>query len=127
MDDKTKFDYWIQLGLHFKFINDYEAASQAWEYASLIRPGNSLSFQNLAELYGYYMQDKKSAEKNYTRALANVSGAGSWMVYRGAADFYKVVMEDEDKAISLLKEGIIADPDNAETLKNLLTEWILVK
>ena len=57
------FIYWIELGQYWKLIGDYEGTRDAWEYAGAIRPRNSLSFGNLADLYGYYIKDFSLAEK----------------------------------------------------------------
>ena len=54
---------WLVLGVYRKMIGDYESAKEVWEYASAIRPQNSVSFNNLGELYAYYLKDNAKAEK----------------------------------------------------------------
>ena len=65
------FNGWIQVGLLKKVIGDFEGASDAWEYAGLIRPQNSVSFSNLGELYWRYLRDYPKSEANFKISLAN--------------------------------------------------------
>ncbi|MBI2604024.1 MAG: hypothetical protein HYW56_00600 [Candidatus Harrisonbacteria bacterium] len=70
-NDYNNIQPWITLGLARKGLDDYEGAAEAWEFASVIRPKNALSFANLGFLYGSYLKDYARAEKNYLRAIAN--------------------------------------------------------
>ena len=61
--DSDNLENWLVLGVYRKMIGDYESAKEVWEYASAIRPQNSVSFNNLGELYAYYLKDNAKAEK----------------------------------------------------------------
>lgn len=64
-------DSWVSLGQLRKVIGDYEGARDAWEFGGLLRPQNSLTFQNLGALYGLYLNDLPKAEANYLQSVEN--------------------------------------------------------
>lgn len=109
---------WLVLGVYRKIIGDYEGAKEAWEYASAIRPQNSVSFNNLGELYAYYLKDNKKAEENYANAIENDPSA--IYIYRNLFDFYRYIAKDTAKARAVLEKGITANPSTSGDLKNLL-------
>ncbi|MEK7203306.1 MAG: hypothetical protein AAB653_03245, partial [Patescibacteria group bacterium] len=45
------FDAWLSLGGVKKTLRDYQGAEEIWLHLSEIRPVNSLSFNNLGDLY----------------------------------------------------------------------------
>ena len=115
--DPSLFNEWLDLGLHRKVIEDYEGAREAWEYASAIRPQNSLSYSNLGVLYGYYLGNAALAEKNYLKALENDPKLP--YLYAQAADFYLEVMNNKEKARNILEKGLKEVPGD-EALKAAL-------
>lgn len=117
-ENPDNFNLWLELGVYRKMIDDFESARDAWEYASAIRPLNSTSFNNLGDLYAYYLHDNKKAEENFLKALEN--GSNQISIYRNTYDFYRNVMKDNVKAKSILEEGIKNNPDTSQDLKYLL-------
>ncbi len=115
--DASLFNEWSDLGLLRKEIEDYEGAREAWEYASILRPQNSVSFVNLGVLYGYYLKDPVQAEKNYLKALENDPKLP--YLYVQIADFYLEVMGDKSKARAIIERGIREIPGD-EGLKSAL-------
>lgn len=116
--DSDNLENWLVLGVYRKIIGDYNGAREVWEYANVIRPENSISFNNLGELYAYYLKDSKKAEENYTKAIENDPSA--IYIYRNFFDFYRYVAKDTIKARALLEKGIAANPATSSDLKNLL-------
>ena len=116
--DSDNLENWLVLGVYRKTIGDYEEAKEVWEYASAIRPQNSISFNNLGELYAYYLKDNKKAEENYAKAIENDPSA--IYIYRNFFDFYRYVVKDTTKARTILEKGIAANPATSSDLKNLL-------
>ncbi|GEM_PF-915810 len=101
---------WITLGLARKVLEDYTGAAEAWEFASVIRPKNSLSFQNLGFLYGSYLKDYVRAEKNYLQAITN--GPAEIGAYTNLADLYWYSMPEKRAAIpELLRRGVARAAD----------------
>jgi len=115
--DANLFNEWLDLGLLWKEIRDYEGARDAWEYAGAIRPKNSVSFANLGVLYGYYLTNPVLAEKNYLKALENDPKLP--YLYTQVADFYLEVMKNTEKAKSILEKGLQEIPGD-EALKAAL-------
>jgi tetratricopeptide (TPR) repeat protein len=116
--DSDNLENWLVLGVYRKTIGDYESAKEVWEYASAIRPQNSISFNNLGELYAYYLKDNKKAEENYTKAIENDPSA--IYIYRNFFDFYRYFAKDMAKARAILEKGIATNPATSSDLKSLL-------
>jgi tetratricopeptide (TPR) repeat protein len=115
--DSNLIDDWIGLGVLYKMVEDFDKAIEAWDYAGVISPTNSVSFQNLGDLYGYYLKDPVKGEENFLRAISN--SPSDVYLYFKTADFYKDVMEDETKRRQIVEQGIETNPDVQE-LKDLL-------
>lgn len=114
------FDSWIGLGSYRKTTGDYEGAKLAWEYANILRPRFSLSFLNLGNLFGYYLKDLKKAESNFLKAIeVEPTETYSYVVL---ANFYVEVLNDKNKAIAIIKEGI-KNNQKVEELKQILIEF----
>ena len=105
------------MGVYRKIIGDYEDAREVWEYAGAIRPQNSVSFNNLGELYAYYLKDNKKAEENYAKAIENDPSA--IYIYRNFFDFYRYVAKDTIKSPTILEKGIAANLATSSDLKSL--------
>lgn len=112
------FDGWIKLGLYKKIIGDYEGSRDAWEYASIIRPGNSLSFANLGELYWRYLHLYSQAEKNFRMSLTNDPANPSVYVSLSGVYFHSL-KEKSNLADDILLEGIAANPQSIDLPKAL--------
>ena len=119
--DANNLTAWIDLGLQRKALHDYEGARQAWEYASIIRPKNSLSFGNLGDLYAYYIKDSVKAEQNFLTAIENDKNL--IYLYFQASDFYRDVLKDLTKARAILKEGAKNIPSEAENFNKATTNF----
>jgi|SRR3989344_929945 len=114
--DSSDFNSWMDLALVMKTIGDYEGARQVWEYVGTIRPENSLSFHNLGNLYIYELEDNKRGEENLLKAIEN--SPRDLVYYQSLQDFYRFVLEDENKADEVMKRfesqnSIPADEDNS--------------
>lgn len=119
--DPGVFIKWVDLGLQWQALQDYEGAQEAWEYATALQPENSVAYGNLGNLYGYYLKDSKKAEENFLTALKN--GPAEIYLYFQTADFYVQVIKDKNKAIAIVEEGIKRNPGSKElkTLKAQLS------
>lgn len=107
---------WIQVGLLKKIIGDFIGARDAWEYASTIRPQNSLSFANLGELYWHYLPDFPRSEKNFLISIKNKPDDTS--VYMSLSDLYSYsYTAKKDQADDILLKGIAANPGDIDLMK----------
>ncbi|MBI2121763.1 MAG: hypothetical protein HYT98_01440 [Candidatus Sungbacteria bacterium] len=118
---KEKPDYffgWIQVGLLKKVIGDFEGARDAWEYAGVISPKNSVSFANLGELYWRYIPNFPKSEENFKISIKNKPNDPS--TYMSLSDLYSYsYAEKKDLADDILFEGIAANPDSLDLTKYL--------
>lgn len=117
----NSFDSWLELAIYRKMISDYEGAREIWEYTSQMAPNDAISFNNLGDLYAYYLKDSVKAEENFLKALKN--GADQVYIYRNTHDFYLNVVKDKAKAKKILEDGIKANPGSSQDLQNLLKSY----
>lgn len=125
-ENNTNTDAWIQLGLRYKQLGDYEGAREAWEYASLLSPGNVVSFNNLGDLYHYYLKDYKKSEANFLTAIQNDSVYA--LSYKGLHDLYRYsYKKDGGAAATILIQGIKANPQNIDLIVALASYYAVDK
>lgn len=106
-------DPWLQAGVIKKMIGDFEGARDAWEYASLIRPKNFVSFKNLGELYWNYLPDYSRAEENFRKAIENEPKFID--SYISLSELYRYsYAEKQSLAEAPLLDGIRANPDSKD-------------
>ena len=115
--DSNSFQNWIDLGVFRKGVEDYEGTREIWEYASKRWPGNSISFGNLGDLYGFYLKDYTKAESSFLQSILNTPDRER--AYLQLADFYLNVMKDSVKAKAIIEEGISKAGTN-ENLRQML-------
>lgn len=60
---------WLQLGILRKYIGDYEGAGLAWEYATKIRPVDYVAFNNLGDLYHFYLKNFPKSESAIKKVI----------------------------------------------------------
>lgn len=109
---------WLQVGFYKQVIGDFEGAREAWEYAGLIRPGNSVSFANLGELYWKYLPDFPKSEKNFRISINNKPDDAA--TYISLSEMYSYSYKEKtDLADDVLLGGIAVNPDDINLLKSL--------
>lgn len=107
---------WLELGLFKKILGDYEGARDAWEYAGVIRPFNSVSFANLGELYWKYIPDYPKSEKNFLISIQNKPD--DIATYMSLSDLYSYsYVQKKDQADDVLLRGLEANKGNADLMK----------
>lgn len=118
--DPDFFNGWIQGGLLKKVIGDFEGARDMWEYASLIRPQNSVSFANLGELYWRYLPNFAKSEANFRTAVKNKPSEFTAYVSLSDLYFYSYAAK-ANLADDVLLEGLAANPQEINLMKALAT------
>lgn len=117
-ENYDQLEAWLILGVLRKTIGDYEGAGEAWEFASLLRPKNSVSFSNLGNLYWHYLPDFPRAESNFLKAITNNPEDAS--IYQSLHELYFYSYKEKaDLADDILLRGIGANPDNVSLLVSL--------
>lgn len=109
---------WIDLGLLKKTIGDFEGARDAWEYAGVIQPGNSLSFSNLGELYWRYLHVYPQSEANFKIAIKHKPD--DWQNYISLAELYHYSYKEKyELAPQALLDGLKAMPNDESLMRRL--------
>lgn len=109
---------WIELGLLKKIIGDYIGARDAWEYAGVLQPKNSLSFANLGELYWQYLPDFPKAEENLKISIRHKPE--DTQTHVTLADLYHYSYEAKhDLAPQVLLDGLKSNPSNGTLMRRL--------
>lgn len=119
--DSRGVDGWIGLGIQRKQLGDYEGARDAWEYAKALDPNNIVPWNNLGDLYHFYLKDYKKSEENWKKTIAlkpdYVQG------YRGLYELYSYSLKEKSSEIPvILKQGIAKNPEATE-LKAFLSDY----
>lgn len=112
-EDPTELGYWMDLGIYRKAIGDYEGAAEVWVYVGGSTQKYSVAYNNLGDLYGYYIKDYEKAEMYFKKALEATPNRA--YVYRSMFEFYHNVLKDDAKAREILQKGIDLNlPDSAD-------------
>ncbi len=110
---------WLQVALLKKAIEDYEGSRDIWLYVTVARPAEATSFLNLGDLYTNYLKDYPKAEQNYQNAI-KVEPKNA-MGYLGLSDLYAFFYKEKAaQAEAVLKQGIAANPNDANLQKALV-------
>lgn len=121
---KQNYDYpeaWQDLGAYRRLIGDYEGAIAAWNFVGLIRPKNYVSYNNLGDLYAFYLKDYDKGEQNFLKSISNEPA--NINAYVQLATLYEDAYQSREKdAENILLLGINANPSVAG-LKVLLGQY----
>lgn len=119
--DPLNFPAWIDLGLYYKMIGDIQGAMDIWIYATKLSPTNFVAFGNLGNLYAYYLKDMGMADVYYRQAISK--DPSQVYLYIQLAGAYKDVSNDIAKAVAVVDQGLVANPNDSALLnlrENLL-------
>lgn len=116
----TLFHEWIDLGLTFSSVGDYEGARAAYEYAGALRPANSVSFGNLGYLYAYHLKDTSKAIQFYKKAIANDPTQEYLQVQ--LFEVYRDIQKDPAAARTFGETCMKENPDFALTFSQLIAD-----
>ena len=101
---------WLDLGIKRQEIQDYEGAKEAWEYVIQLSPNNATAFNNLGNLYHYYLKDYEKSETNFKRAIA--LSPKYVLLYQNLHDLYRYSYKQRTTAAAdILKQGIKENPE----------------
>ncbi|MEK7538560.1 MAG: hypothetical protein AAB552_01835 [Patescibacteria group bacterium] len=101
---------WIYLGGQRKALGDLEGARDAWEYAKALNPGNIVPWNNLGDLYHFYLKNFVKSEENWKKTIALKSDY--MQGYIGLSELYKYSLKEKLAEIeAILKKGIVQNPD----------------
>lgn len=92
---------------------DYKGAETDWLEAAQKSPTNLVPYNNLGNLYHYYLKDFPKAEQNLLKVVeldpTYISG------YRNLLDLYRYsYQQSTTKAVDILQQGLKANPKNID-------------
>lgn len=107
------FNSWLSIGLYRKMAGDYTKARDMWEYAKKLQPTDKQAYNNLGDLYQYYLKDSAQAELNWKKTVELdpkfIAG------YRSLYDLY-TQNKQNDKAKAILDVGLQKNPRSIDLL-----------
>lgn len=103
----------IQSGILKQNKGDYQGAEAAWIKARDMSPANLVPYNNLGNLYHYYLKDFPKAEQNLLKVIeldaSYISG------YRSLLDLYRYsYQQNTTKAVDIIQRGLEANPKNID-------------
>ncbi len=111
--DPDFFDGWMTIGGVKKAMGDFTGAADIWTHAGTIRPFNSISYNNLADLYANFLEDYPKAVVAYRRAIRNSAGEEkNALFYSALYDVVRFKLKDNEQALTVLEEGVEANPQS---------------
>lgn len=120
-NEPTNFGAWLDLAIQYKTVNDHEYAAEIWEYLAEAVPTQSVQFNNLGNIYHFFLKDFEKSEKNYITALEN--SPEQTIYYIGLHELYKYsYKQDTSLAEDTLLEGI-EKTENPIDLVNTLARY----
>jgi tetratricopeptide (TPR) repeat protein len=107
--DTKDVNNWIFLGAEWKALGDFAYARDVWEYAKAINPSYYLSYNNLGDLYHYYLKDFKKSEENWKKSFE--LKPDHIMGYYELAKLYEYSLKEKSSEIpKVLSAGIAKNP-----------------
>jgi tetratricopeptide (TPR) repeat protein len=110
-------DNWIELGTYRKNIGDYVGSVEALNYAIYLNPSNSVAYNNIGDLYAYFLKNDVLAEQNFLKAL-EVAPKDLYLYFK-VSEFYTDVLKNPSAARAIVEQGVEENPNSTE-LKDLL-------
>jgi tetratricopeptide (TPR) repeat protein len=119
LNSQDRFDLAVlnNIGMIKRTLRDFDGAKETWNFLSLNRPKNSISFFNLGLLYAEDLKDNKKAEENYLMALKNSAGeSGNEQYYRAIVDFYTYNYPEKKTEIEKILLDVLKTEQYAESV-----------
>ena len=121
--DSSSSDDWLQYGNLLNSAGDHQGAIEVYNYVSLIRPGNIVSFGNAGDTYHYYLKDYTKAEINLKKVIVNDPTYA--LGYKNLFDLYHLSYnKDTTLAEDALKQGIARLPKDINLPATLASYYL---
>lgn len=117
-EDPSHYNAWLDLALQYKVAGDYRAAEKVWLYLVDAAPQAGLSAHNLGTLYHLNLRDPERAESYFLEAVKREPNEGAY--YLSFHELYRYSYKtDTTKAVDILKQGLVAMPENTDLMLTL--------
>ncbi|MBL7045759.1 MAG: hypothetical protein ISR99_01895 [Parcubacteria group bacterium] len=112
---------WLDLAIHYKTVDDFDGAKEVWEYLTLAAPNNSVPFNNLGDLYHFYLHDFPKAEGYMKDAIKRANDPSYFLnLYQLYKLSYK---KDTNLAELALLDGLKSNQGNINILMALAKHY----
>jgi hypothetical protein len=111
--DPNHLAYWLQLAIYRKSSDDFVGAEEIWVYCTKVWPTDPVSYENLADLYAYHMQQPAKAVEYWNKAIP-LDKPNSLRLYLALATYQDINMKDKAAAQITLQAGLKANPGNKD-------------
>jgi tetratricopeptide (TPR) repeat protein len=106
---------WLNLGIFRKMIGDYQGSVEIFNFVGILWPSDYVPFNNLADLYQFYIKNYPLAEKNWLKVIELKSDYGE--AYENLYNLYKEsYKEKEAQALPVLLKGVKNNPGSISLL-----------
>ncbi len=100
-------DMWLDLAIDWKIIGDYQVSVEILNYIVILWPNDYVPFNNLADLYQFYIKNYQLAEKNWLKVIDLNPG------YTDAyQNLYYLYEQNQGEALKILLLGLKNNPKN---------------
>lgn len=106
---------WLYLGVYRKMLGDYAGAVQILDYVVVSWPSDYAPYNNLADLYQFYIKDYPLAEKNWLKVIE--LQPDYLQAYENLHALYKdLYQEKQAQSLPILLRGLSANPKSIDLM-----------
>ena len=106
---------WLNLGIYRKMLGDFEGAVSILNFVAVSWPSDYTPYNNLADLYQYYIKEYSLAEKNWLKVIELKPDYAQ--AYENLYGLYvSQYTEKQREALPILLKGVKNNPKSVELL-----------
>src|SRR3989338_5128821 len=106
---------WLNLAVYRKMLGDYAGAVQLLDYVVISWPSDYAPYNNLADLYQFYIKNYPLAEKNWLKVIE--LKPDYLQAYINLYDLYKdLYTEKQAKRLPILQQGLANNPKSIDLM-----------
>src|SRR3989338_9425717 len=106
---------WLQLSIYQKNLGDYKKAVEILNYVATVWSNDYVPFNNLADLYQFYIKNYPLAEKNWLKVVE--LKPDYLQAYINLYDLYKdLYTEKQAKSLPILQQGLANNPKSIDLM-----------
>ncbi len=109
---------WLNLAIFRKMLGDYGSSVEILNYIAILWPNDYVPYNNLADLYQFYIKNYPLAEKNWLKVIELKPDYTD--AYENLFTLYTTAYkEKQDHALPILIKGLGQNPQNTGLMVNI--------